>query len=260
MNFKIILASIFIIFTTSFSQNLDFKLKDTKHSPEYRYKQFPSYQIKSFKDSTTNKETAPLKRSKKSPGLAFIYSLLIPGMGHVYADRFETGKYFMISEAAIWITFTAFSVYGNWLLDDSYDYSAIHAGVDISGKERGDKFFTDIGNYNSVYEYNDEKLRFGEYDKLYDPLAGYYFYWDNESNRRKYREDKIAGDRTLNDRLFVIGAAVINHIVSAISAVFAANSYNNEIKTGGAGITFKAGVKKYFNRVDGISLKLTKWF
>jgi len=245
---------------TSYPQNLDFKLKDNKEKLESRYKQFPSYEIKSFTDSNTKKETTPVKKSRKSPGLAFIYSLLVPGLGHVYANRFETGKYFMISEAAIWLSFTAFSVYGNWMLDDAYSYSETHAGVDLSGKERDAKFFTDIANYNSVYEYNDEKLRFGEYEELYDPLAGYYFFWDNESNRRKYKEDKFAGDRILNDRLFIVGAAVINHIVSAISAVFAANSYNDELKSGGAGITFKAGVKKYFNRVDGISLKITKWF
>ena len=254
--------AVFLTFSfilTSFSQNNDFRLNHNSKL-SLTNKQYPSFEIKSLNDSINKQETAPVKKSKKSPGLAFIYSLLIPGLGHVYADRFETGKYFMISEAAIWITYAAFSIYGNWLLDDAYSYSVTHAGVNLSGKERDETFFTDIANYNNIYEYNDEKLRFGEYDKLYDPLT-HYFYWDSESNRQTYRVDKIAGDQTLNDRLFVIGAAVINHIVSAISAVFAANSYNDELgKKSSGGFNFKAGVQKHFNRIDGISLKLVKWF
>jgi len=158
------------------------------------------------------------------------------------------------------VTFTAFSLYGNWLLDDAYNYSVNHAGVNLSGKERDEKYFTDIANYSNIYEYNDEKLRFGDYDLLYDPLT-HYFYWDSEENRRIYREDKIAGDRTLNDRLFVIGAVVINHIVSAISAVFAANSYNSEItKKSGGELTFNTRLLKRYNKIDGIALKITKWF
>ncbi|MCI0449442.1 MAG: hypothetical protein L0Y79_06615 [Chlorobi bacterium] len=202
-----------------------------------------------------------IKRTKKSPGLAFIYGLLIPGMGHVYADRFETGKYFMISEAAIWLTYAAFSIYGNWLIDDAYDYAVLHAGISLGDKDRDDNFFVDIANYNSVDEYNDEKLRFGEYDKLYFPELGYGFYWDSEENRRIYREDKIAGDRTLNDRLFVVGAVLINHLISGISAVFAANSYNDELKKkSSGGFSLRAGVQKHFNKIDGIKLKFTKWF
>jgi hypothetical protein len=206
------------------------------------------------------KKEPTIKRSKKSPGLAFIYGLLIPGMGHVYADRFETGKYFMISEAAIWLTYAAFTIYGNWLIDDAYDYAVLHAGISLNGKDRDDNFFVDIANYNNVDEYNDEKLRFGEYDKLYFPEHGYGFYWDSEDNRRIYREDKIAGDRTLNDRLFVVGAVLINHLVSGISAVFAANSYNSELKKSSGGFSLKAGVQKHYNRIDGIKLKFTKWF
>ena len=248
------------------AQNFDLKLnslkqKDLKLSDisGAQYKKSQLVQNKLFDSVTTKKQTA--KGSKKSAGLAFIYGLLIPGMGHVYADRFSTGKYFMISEAVLWLTYAAFSVYGNWLLDDAYDYSAIHAGVQLEGKDRDEQFFVDIANYNNVDEYNNEKLRFGEYDKLYYPELGYGFYWDTEADRMVYREDKIAGDRTLNDRLFVVGAVLVNHLVSAISAVFAANSYNDELKKkGSGGMHLSAGIKKHFNKIDGIKLNLTKWF
>jgi hypothetical protein len=257
---KYIASIIALTLTLSvYSQNKDFRLKGNEFSKVKE--QFPSLSIKLGADSNIKTETTPVKRSKKSPGLAFIYSLFVPGMGHVYANKFETGKYFLISEAAIWLTYIGFTVYGNWVLDDAYNFSTIHAGVDLSGKAKDDKFFNVIANYDNVYEYNDEKLRFGEYDKIYDPAQGYGFYWDNTSNREKYQDGKFTGDRTLNDRLFVIGAAVINHIVSAISSVFATNSYNDEIgKTTTGGFSMKAGVTKHYNRIDGISLKFIKTF
>lgn len=214
-----------------------------------------------FVDSITVNSETKVKGTKKSPGLAFIYGLLIPGMGHVYADKFETGKYFMISEAAVWLSYAIFTVYGNWLLDDAYDYASIHAGVQVSGKEKDDQFFIDIANYENVDVYNDEKLRFGEYDKLYYPEQGYGFYWNSPEERKKYREDKIGGDRTLNDRLFIVGAVLINHVISGISAVFAANSHNSELnQKGSGGLSLSAGVQKHFNRIDGLRLKLTKYF
>lgn len=216
----------------------------------------------SFIDSVTGTETkSTVRKSKKSPGLAFIYGLLVPGMGHVYADRFNTGKYFMISEATLWLTYAAFTIYGNWLLDDAYSYATTHAGITVGDKARDDKFFIDIANYSNVDEYNNEKLRFGEYDKLYLPENGYYFWWNSDEERRQYRGDKIGGDRTLNDRLFVVGAVLINHLVSGISAVFAANGYNSDIsKKSSGGLRMNAGVIKNFNRIDGIKFSISKNF
>lgn len=260
MKYILILLSLTLSLTV-LAQSFDLKPSESKL---YSLKQasFPSYEYNKLFDSvTTKKESTSVKRSKKSPGLAFIYGLLVPGMGHVYADRFSTGKYFMISEAAIWLTYAAFTIYGNWLLDDAYTFSSNHAGVQVEGKDKDDVFFVNVANYNNVEEYNNEKLRFGEYDQVYLPGTGYDFYWDSEDNRLRYREDKIAGDRTLNDRLFVIGAVLVNHVISAISAVFAANSYNDELKQkGSGGLMFRAGIQKHFNRIDGISLKLTKVF
>lgn len=245
-----------------FAQNTELKFGDNNRTDLEQWKSSQSLNSSlSFYDSLSDSRKSTVSRSKKSPGLAFIYGLLVPGMGHVYANRFETGKYFMISEAAIWLTYAAFTIYGNWLLDDAYNYASVHAGVQVSGKDKDDKFFVDIANYSNVDEYNNEKLRFGEYDKLYYPELGYGFYWNSESERLQYRSDKIAGDRTLNDRLFVIGAVLINHVISGISAVFAANGYNDELKQkGSGGFTLNAGVQKHFNKIDGIKLKLTKWF
>jgi hypothetical protein len=196
-------------------------------------------------------------KSKKSPALAFLMSLLVPGTGQVYAGRFDVGKYYMISEASLWLMYASFTIYGNWLLNDAYNFAVIHAGINKNGKN--DQFFLDIANWDNVIEYNNDKLQRGEYNLLYYPENGWGFYWDQVSNRKKYREDKLAGDRIKNDRLFVVGAVLVNHVISAISALFVTNKYNSELNQTG-GYTLNADVIRFQNRADGIKLNLTKWF
>lgn len=196
--------------------------------------------------------------SKKSPGLAFLYSLFVPGTGQLYAKRFDVGKYYMISEAALWLGFASFTIYGNWLLTDAHKYAQTHAGIDANGKDNN--FFVNIANYDNVYQFNDDQLRNGRYDQLYDPLNGYYFYWDNVNSRKQYRLDQLAGDRVITDRLFFVGAIIVNHIISAVSAIVLTNAYNDQFIGSKGSFMMNADVLRYGNRINGIQLKLTKWF
>lgn len=198
-------------------------------------------------------------RTKKSPGLAMIYSLFVPGMGQVYTKRFDVGKYFLISEAALWLGYASFSIYGNWLLNDAYSYSSTHAGVTVSNKARDDNFWVNIANYDNVQEYNNDMLEQGNYDKVYYPGTGFDFYWDNVNDREAYRSDKLAGDRIRNDRLFIVGAVLLNHIISAVSAIILTNKYNSGVEQSG-GVAIQADVIRNFNHVDGIKLNFIKWF
>ena len=209
-------------------------------------------------DSIKPEEIRTLKKSKKSPGLAMLYSLVVPGMGHLYTGRFDVGKYFIISEAALWLGFGSFSIYGNWLKNDAYNYAVMHAGISKNGKD--DDFYINIGNYDNVDQYNNERLLYGEYDKIYSVANGFGFYWDTPENRRRYREDRIAGERTLNDRIFITGAILLNHIISGISALILTNKYNDEFRKSTGGISLNADVIKYGNRVTGIKLNFIKQF
>jgi hypothetical protein len=99
----------------------------------------------------------------KKPGLAVLYSLLLPGMGEMYADD-ASGKYFLIAEGVLWLTYVVFDVRGTAVQDDARAFSTVQAGVNRAGKS--DQFFVDIGNFASMDEYNDKKLRDREPDKL----------------------------------------------------------------------------------------------
>jgi hypothetical protein len=211
-----------------------------------------------FRDSGKTEAIKTVKKSKKSPGLALIYSLVVPGMGQLYTNRFDIGKYFLISEAALWLGYASFTIYGNWLKNDAYNYAIIHAGINKNGKD--DDFFINIGNYDNVDQYNNERLLYGEYDKLYSAANGWGFWWDTPENRRRYREDRIAGERTLNDRIFITGAILLNHVISGISALILTNKYNDEIEKTSGGIRVNADIINFGSRVTGIKLNFVKNF
>ena len=153
---------------------------------------------------------------RKKPALAAIYSLLVPGMGEVYAENFSSGKYFLIAEGALWLTFTTFEVYGNSLRDDSRSYATAHAGVNGAGKD--DQFFIDIGNFLNTNAYNEKQLRDRQPDLLYDPAAGYNWQWESDAMRAEYRTERIRSEQMYNNKKFVVAAIIINHVASAINA------------------------------------------
>lgn len=161
---------------------------------------------------------------KKKVGLAAIYSLLLPGMGEWYADRFSSGKYFLMAEGGLWLTFAGFQLYGDALRDDARSFAAAHAGVSAAGKS--DQFFVDIGNFSTLDAYNEKQLRDREPERLYTASAGYGWAWDSDAARVAYRGQRVGSDNVYNNRKFVVAAVILNHVVSAINAARAAVAYN----------------------------------
>ncbi len=203
-----------------------------------------------------NLATQELESEKKPVGLAAIYSLLLPGMGELYADGFGSGKYFLIAEGALWLTYAAFDVYGSSLQDDARAFAVSHAGVDRSGKD--DQYYVDIGNFLEINQYNEKQLRDREPERLYDPNAGFAWRWESDAARAAYREQRISSENMFNNRRFVVGAILINHIASAINAARSAISHNKNVESGQAELSFKAEVMGGFSNPHGILITITK--
>jgi TM2 domain-containing membrane protein YozV len=166
---------------------------------------------------------------KKNPGLAVLYSLILPGMGELYSGNFSTGKYFLGTEIGLWMTVYGLHSYGTWLREDARSYAAVHAGVNRPGKD--DKFFVNVGNFMSRYAYNDKKLRDRELAAVYtDPT--YDWLWESDDQRREYRSMRVKSDQMINAVRFAAVAIVANHVASAIVASTSAVRFNNRIGTG----------------------------
>lgn len=195
--------------------------------------------------------------AKKSTGLAAIYSLLLPGMGELYAGGFESGKYFLIAEGALWLTYATFEIYGNQIRDDARAFARAHAGVNPAGKS--DQYFVDIGNFINTSAYNEQQLRDHAIDKLYNDPADQWS-WDSDPSRSTFRGQRIASDNMYNNRKFVVAAILINHVGSAINAVRAAISHNKALADAIGDLNIRAEVMGGWSNPHGITLTLTKTF
>jgi hypothetical protein len=192
----------------------------------------------------------------KSVTLAVVLSTIVPGTGELYAGNFETGKYAMMAEAAIWVTYAALYTHGNWVRQDARLFATEHAGANFSSK--GDKFDVDIGNYSSVAEYNQAKLRSRENDLLYtDP--SFYWQWDSDADRAAFKSDRIRSDQIYQNAKFVIAAAVVNRIFSAFSAGRATAAYNRKILLEGAW-NLEAYPTSTMKFADGVVMNLSYRF
>jgi hypothetical protein len=199
----------------------------------------------SFSDQTTSSDQATGYKDRKK---AFFYSLILPGAGEYYLGKRNFARAFFATEVTLWLSYFAFQQYGKWVREDALAFAATHSGANIEGKPS--QFFVDIGNYTDIYQYNDAKLRYGEYEKYYTE-ADYFWAWDQDGNRQKFENMRIASDRARNRSTYVLGAVVANHLLSAIHASWQTHRYNKNIdKLSATGIDFQI-------RADYLNPKIT---
>ncbi len=209
---KILLAFI-LISTCAFSQTTSSKLLPLENS------------IRTVRGLQNLNETAGQNVSvgKKNAGLAILYSLLLPGMGELYAGSYSSGKYFTIAEGAIWGAYIGMNAYGNWQKNRYKAFAASTGGVNLQGKD--DTFFATIGNYMNVAEYNNAQALSGNFNELYSPKT-FNWSWQTNAQRQSYRDMWVAGEQAHNNLRFVVGALILNRVASAINAVRLVAAYN----------------------------------
>jgi hypothetical protein len=195
--------------------------------------------------------------SEKSVALAGLYSFLLPGMGELYVGSYNTGKYFTAAEGLLWVTLIGFQSYGNWVQDDARDYAAQHAGIAIAG--RSDQYFVDIGDYQTVREYNEDMLRKRNIVKLYDERYPIGWNWDSKTNREHYRDLRVASDQAFNNVSFAIAAIGVNHLISAVNAVLVARAHNKNLEQVGS-IDIRTRVLGNITNPHGIMFSFSKTF
>lgn len=194
----------------------DFKLSELRNTAE----------TISDANKVRNIEANVETKKSKSPGLALLYSILLPGTGHWYLDRMDVGKYFVGVEAASWTGFIAVSIHGDNVAKDARSYSVEHAQVtNPDGKD--DDFYSNVGNFNSVYDYNNDKLTRGEYNLLYDVNTNFWN-WDSESNRDIFDVQRRDSERIYNNRIIFGSFLIANRVVSGISAYLIAKNMNSK--------------------------------
>jgi hypothetical protein len=209
---KIVLASLLLVF-----------LNLTIHAQSI-------YALKSnmaIKDKLKNEILlAPNSKELKSPTLAFLFSFLVPGVGELYANRYDVGVYFTAVEGTLWLGLSGLNYYGNWQRDNYKEYASVHAGVDLQGKD--ETYFATISSYLNINDYNNEKYLNREFNKVLD-LKTHYWNWPSNDYRKRYRSIWTSSESAFNNIRFAAAMIVVNHLVSAINAAILVNKFNKNL-------------------------------
>lgn len=179
--------------------------------------------------SANSTELLPQSAEKKNAGMAILYSVLLPGMGELYAEGYESGKYFTIAEAALWITYGGMKYHSNRQKDNYFSYAESYGGVTNMAAKNSD-YYADIGNYLNINDFNDDMARQGQFSKMYN-LTTHFWNWNSNAERKSYRELWTSSESWNNNLRFVVGGMILNRIASAINAVRLVSRYNKNIET-----------------------------
>lgn len=161
-----------------------------------------------------------IPKTKISP---ILQSLILPGTGEYSLNFNHRGRVFLLVEGTIWLSLISSVLMSDILQREFQTYAAEHANILPSGKNR--EFWVDIGNYESREIFNQEHLRFREFDAVekYENDE-WNWNWDGATSKRKYFESlRIKSDVWSLAGKFLIGGVVLNHIVSAIDVLYLQN-------------------------------------
>ncbi len=163
---------------------------------------------------------------KKNPALAILYSMLLPGMGELYANSYESGKYFTIADGVLWGVFTGFSIYGNQQENNYKSFAQSRGGVKVDGKDAD--YFANIGAYLSLDDYNTSMELDRRFERTYN-TSTHYWKWSSDDQRKEYRNMWTSSESAFTNVRFVVGALILNRVVSAINAVRLVSAYNKNL-------------------------------
>jgi len=159
-----------------------------------------------------------IKPSKLSPT---IKSAILPGWGEYALGKNSRGNIFVSSEL-IGIALATYSFINAKNISTNYQaFASEHAAVDEMGKNH--QFWVDIGNFNSLKDYNDNRLRSRDLKNLYPDEKIWRWDWDSSENREEFEAMRIKSDRSNLIGKFFLGGIVLNHIVSIIDVYYLKN-------------------------------------
>ncbi|MGE5845236.1 MAG: hypothetical protein ACM34O_00835 [Ignavibacteria bacterium] len=248
---KILLILIVTCTSALFSQNNS----SENQIDEYGGQLWIENRMKSPVPSFTKDSLLTNNPKKKNTGLAIIYSLLLPGMGELYAESYSSGKYFTIAEGALWGVYIGMNAYANWQEEKYKSFATSNGGVNTAGKNK--EYFANIGVYENIDAYNDAKALERNFAAMYDAQQ-YYWSW-SDNDRKRYRSQWTSSEEAYNNIRFVVGGLILNRIMSAINAVRLVSAYNKR-QSSELGWNFSVGILNQVNLPAGISFNFQSSF
>ncbi|MBT3179720.1 MAG: hypothetical protein HOB40_06015 [Candidatus Marinimicrobia bacterium] len=145
-----------------------------------------------------------------------VKSAILPGWGESSMHNSKRARLFLLTEISLltaWVS--AYTISGHQA-NQYQSFAVEHAGIDSRGKDH--QYWVDIGNYSSMTNHNDEHLRFRDFESLYSDIDNWS--WDSNKNQSSFENKRIKSDLIALTGKFIMGGIVVNHILSAIDALY----------------------------------------
>lgn len=196
--------------------------------------------------SLANQSTVAMKAIRelptlKSPNEAFLYSLVIPGMGQLYTGA-KRGYFYMAAEVGSLATFFVLRNSGSNILEDCYE--AVREHVVFIGPGSFEEWNNEDYEHATDYETWDHR-----YDsKATQKRTGKWYWKDLDPNLKnensedlkekgiisKYRLEALDLREKANDTgkraIHFLGLAILNHVVSAVEARITTKRFNSRLE------------------------------
>ena len=168
------------------------------------------------------------KPRQVSLGKAVLFSALLPGLGEHYVGNRGKAKYFFAAEALTWISFITYKTYASWKEDDMIRYAAQYANAQLEDKD--DTFRDMVGFYDDIEQYNTIG-RVSDPDRAYlSDTPENHWHWQSEEHRISYRVIKNRSREAERRVEFIIGAMIVNRVISIIDTVRDVKRQNKKLK------------------------------
>ena len=143
-------------------------------------------------------------------------SSLIPGWGEAVLENKKRARLFSSIELSLWTACLATYTASYHQMLQYQSFAVEHAGVDADNKDH--KYWVDIGNYIDIDQHNSEHLRWRYLDEIYSESD--HWLWDNKNNMKNFESMRIRSDMLAKTGEYVIGAIIMNHLLSAIDNLY----------------------------------------
>ena len=160
-------------------------------------------------------------------------SLILPGWGEISSGYQTRGQFLLGTDVLLWINVLGGSDLSAQYQSDYTAYATEHAGVDWDNTDY--LFAVDLGYYDSLQEYNDEKARqrsleirtapsgelVREYGHAIYPENGDFSWeWDTHSRRVEYNNLRVKSAQWEKVASFAVAGLIVNRVVSVVDVLF----------------------------------------
>jgi hypothetical protein len=181
-------------------------------------------------------EGEPAGKVGRSSKLAFLMSLIVPGLGELYYGAEKRGIAFMAAEAGMWVTYASWNNRGSSIERDFRSFADLHwSEARYQNWDRN----TPESFYMRTERLPSKQMDIQQYYELIGKYDQFVFGWDDgkdaqgrpvgtdysihprnvtSANRLSYEVERNRSNRYFKRSSRILGLVVVNHLVSAIDA------------------------------------------